>query len=190
MKLPRHRRIAIRETLAELMRAVEPTPFAAEGPCRAGVRSRLCLDGWSWVQADAEAALLVMSALQQVGAKRPSWKEGQPEWTQDGYAPHTRERCVRCCRPLPEGNFRYCGPVCARAAEADRDRRHYQKDGAIVRKAQRIAWSARQPVRSCEVCSKEFRPNHKGQKLCSRACVTDKIRTASKRNVRMVCEGL
>jgi hypothetical protein len=64
MRFPRHRRIAIRETLAELMRAVEPTPFAAEGPCRAGVRARLCLDGWSWLQADAEAALLVMSALQ------------------------------------------------------------------------------------------------------------------------------
>jgi predicted nucleic acid-binding Zn ribbon protein len=204
MKLPRHRRIAIRETLAELMRAVEPTPFAAEGPCRAGVRSRLCLDGWSWVQADAEAALLVMSALQQVGAKRPSWQQGQPEYTQQAVLPVGRETCKRCGKPLPEGNVKYCGPVCFKSARNDAERRRYSEEKLIAQKAAKAAWSQRQPERSCPVCGKAFRPKEPRQKICSDACRRDNARVlgralgaaaverraARRRKVPGVCEPL
>jgi predicted nucleic acid-binding Zn ribbon protein len=196
-RLPSHRRAAIRNVIAGLMREVEPTPFAAEGPCRAGVRSRLCLDGWPWGQADAAAADVVQAALSEVGAKRPTWRQGQPEFTQDGYAPLTRERCARCAKPLPEGNRKYCGPLCAKAARNDWKHRQDKEAAYAATKAYRAAWSKRQPERTCPVCGKAFQPKHKHSKICSKSCWNNALREdarlarlAGGGKVQMVCEGL
>jgi hypothetical protein len=186
-KLRRSRRIAIREALAGIMRVIEPTAFAAEGPCRAGIRSRLCEDGWSWPEADGEAALLVEAALQAVGARRPDWRRGQPECCQDGYTPRERERCARCAKPLSESRWRYCSDVCKRAAKVDRNSKRSREDLRIAEIAAELAWQSRQPPRSCPVCKRDFAPKRRRQTFCTRACSRDAMRAAARRRLPMVC---
>lgn len=187
-KLARHRRIAIRDALAEMMKVAEPTAFALEAPCRYGLRVALICEGWSWAQADVEAALLVLSALAMAGARRPTWQQGQPEYCQDGHVPQTRERCIRCAKPLPEGNFKYCGAVCAQAAKIDQNRRRDKEERYAKEKIYRIAWSKRQPPKICPVCGKGFQPKKADRTYCSRACSNDARRTATRRSLQMVCE--
>lgn len=187
-KLRRQRRIAIRDALAKIMSRVEPTHFAAEGPARAGVRVALCLAGWRWQSADDEAALLTFAALQMIGARRPSWAQGQPSWTEDGHAPIPRERCARCARPLPEDRRKYCSDVCRNSANLDYEARRDKEERAIAKRAYRAAWSERQPERPCPVCGTAFRPKWKTQLACSRACANADRRLP--RSVPALCEGL
>ncbi|MFG1349670.1 hypothetical protein [Xanthobacter autotrophicus] len=100
------------DIVAPILSRAEPTPFAFEGVLRAGIRSRLCLKGWEWGSADRAAEDVVLAALNRIGAVRPTWKQGQPEWTQDGVAVVERVRCVNCGAPLPDGHTKYCGPIC------------------------------------------------------------------------------
>lgn len=98
--------------IAEILKQGEPTRFSHEAPCRHALRSKLCLQGWGWQEADTMAKEIVDAALNRVGARRPSWKEGQPEWTQDGFAPIERTRCVNCGGRLPEENLKFCSRIC------------------------------------------------------------------------------
>lgn len=113
-RLSRRRKDAIRDGIVGIMRACEPTPFAAESACRHGIRSALCLQGWSWGQADDAAVEIVASALRIVGARRPTWAMGQPDYAFRG-DPGVRESCIRCGKPLPEMARKFCGPVCRNA---------------------------------------------------------------------------
>lgn len=137
-RLTKDRARSIQQKIVVIMREVEPTPFAAEGPCRHGIRASLCLQGWNWAEADAAAHEIVTGALNIAGAKRPTWKEGQPEWTQDGALPILRERCIRCRSPLPEGHYKFCSKVCSDGYHADRNNAH----AAAVRLAARLAHQA------------------------------------------------
>lgn len=191
-RLQRHRRAGIRDVIAELMRGAEPTPFAIEGPARAGIRSRFCLAGWRWPAADAEAALLVQAALQLVGAKRPTWQEGQPEHTQQAVLPVQRERCARCGKSLPEdvcGYRKYCGPVCAAAAKVEMRKKQEQADEYAKQKAWVAAWSKKQTARECPGCGRAFQPKRQDAKYCSHKCFHD-VRRFERRNVPMVCETI
>lgn len=134
-KLNKDRKKAIRDRIMPIMRVAEPTPFAAEGPCRHGIRSSLCLQGWSWAEADAIANEIVAAALNIAGAKRPTWKAGQPEWTQDGALPILRERCIRCRKPLPEGHHKFCSKVCSDGYHMDRNNAHTAAERLAVRLA-------------------------------------------------------
>jgi hypothetical protein len=191
-RLPSHRRAAIRDAIANLMREAEPTPFAVEGPGRAGVRARLCLDGWPWGQADAAAADVVQAALQIVGAKRPTWEQGQPDWTQEAVLPIQRERCARCGKSLPddsEGWRKYCGPLCAKAAKVDLRTMKDQADDYAKRKAWLASWSKKQPAKECPGCGRAFRPKYQDAKYCSKKCFNDARRFAG-RKMPMVCEAV
>ena len=180
-RLPRNRREALAELVGTIMREIEPTPFAAEGPCRAGIRARLCEDGWRWSEADAQADEIVQSALSRVGAKRPSWEEGQREHAQKEYADRGRETCKRCGRPLPDNRRIYCGPVCEKSARLDRDRQADLEADSVRKKLYLAAWSERQPERSCVVCGKAFRPRNPRSKTCSRACALEAAKLAADR---------
>ena len=114
-KLHRDRRQHLVRVVATILAMGEPTKFTFEATCRHVVRSRLCLAGWRWADADDTAAGIVSDALRRLGAQRPSWKEGQPEWTQDGFSPTPRIWCVRCRTRLPEGHWKFCGHLCAQA---------------------------------------------------------------------------
>ncbi len=170
-KLSKDRRRTIRERIVLLMRAIEPTPFAAEGPCRHGVRSALCLEGWPWLQADGAAAEIIAAALSTVGAKRPTWYEGQPEWTQPGALPIQRERCIRCGKRLPEGHFKFCSKDCSDALHEERQSSRLREEEMLRARAYRAAYRASAPEQRCEGCGGMFRPGKKGQRYCRPACV-------------------
>jgi hypothetical protein len=89
-----------------------PSKFAYEALFRASLRSALCLQGWGWADADQAAAGVVQASLRKLKAERPSWNEGQPEWTIEGGTLIERTRCIRCHNPLPEGHFKFCSALC------------------------------------------------------------------------------
>ncbi|WP_444462565.1 hypothetical protein [Rhodobacter capsulatus] len=93
--------------------------WGLEGPLRAGIRSDLCLQGWGWCAADLLAREVLEDAFRIAGAMiRPTWNEGQPEWTIEAGTLIERTRCVRCHKPLPEGHHKYCGDICGSAHRA------------------------------------------------------------------------
>lgn len=117
-----YRRRLIDQTAAILRRG-EPTYFALEAFMRHGLRSGLCLRGWHWHDADELAKEVISAALNQIGAKRPTWKQGQPEWTQEGVITIERERCIRCGWKLPEGHLKFCSALCGAAQNKELHRR-------------------------------------------------------------------
>src|SRR5690606_38335342 len=143
------------------------TIFEFEGFCRHQLRSKFCLEGMSWEKADHNAAEIVGAALRRLGAKRPSWEEGQPRWTERGYIFVERTRCVQCGWKLPEGNKLYCSSRCF---EAKRMERHREQ-----RNAQRLAWRLkRRTTHTCEQCGRDFdryvERSRGTPRFCSRAC--------------------
>ncbi|MFG1463413.1 hypothetical protein V5F77_10980 [Xanthobacter sp. DSM 24535] len=100
------------DAAASLMLRVEPTPFALEAAIRHWLRRRLCLRGWAWRDADLAAEDVVDRALHRVGAERPTWKAGQPEFTQEGVIMVERFYCINCNSLLPEGHWKFCGTIC------------------------------------------------------------------------------
>ncbi|MFZ5693299.1 MAG: hypothetical protein ACOY5F_18865 [Pseudomonadota bacterium] len=169
-KLPKHRRDAIRDKVAAILKTCEPTAFAGEGPCRAGIRASLCMAGWRWADADFAAADIVLSALNLIGARRPTWQQGQPEWTQDGALPIERENCIRCRKPLPEGHRLFCSHICSSAHNGARRRLEKREEINAAWRAARAAWSAAQPERNCERCGAPYQPKRPRQKLCRPRC--------------------
>ncbi len=107
--------VVIREDWAE---GITPTLFGHEGTLRACLRSGLCLQGLPWPDANRAAVEIVTEALNRTGAKRPAWKEGQPEHTDGGVIRDTRLRCANCERPLPPEHKTYCGKLCYDAMRA------------------------------------------------------------------------
>ncbi|EAQ35763.1 hypothetical protein NB311A_05083 [Nitrobacter sp. Nb-311A] len=117
-KVNKDRRAHIVRVVTSILAGGEPTRFAFEATCRHAVRSRLCLNGWSWAAADDLAADVVKDALRRLGARRPTWKEGQPEWAQDGFAPILRTRCIRCHRTLEGERWKFCSELCDQSHRA------------------------------------------------------------------------
>lgn len=86
--------------------------WGLEGPLRAGLRADLCRQSWKWRDADAATRALLEEVFAKAGAERPSWYEGQPEWTIEAGTLIERTRCVRCHGPLPEGHYKFCSRIC------------------------------------------------------------------------------
>jgi hypothetical protein len=189
-KLRRSRRIAIRDACAALMREAVPTPFRVEAVCRYTLRVALIYSNWGWEEADLEAQLIVRSALQLIGAKRPRWAEAQPEFTQQAVLPILRESCMRCRKPLPPGHWKYCSSVCGAAAEVDRNRHRDREEVYAREKIARAAWTERQPPRDCSNCQRSFKPKRPRQVYCSRSCRDEAGGFTARRRVPTLCEGI
>lgn len=101
-----------KQTLDAFMDGRIPTLLAYEGAHRHAVRAALCLQGWHWRIADTMAADVVWSVHMKLAAKRPSWNEGQPDWTIEAGTLIERTRCVRCHNDLPEGHHKFCSDLC------------------------------------------------------------------------------
>lgn len=109
------------DLVAKVMKAAKDEGSAAtllnfEGPCRHAIRSKLVTKCWGWQEADDLSASIVASALSQIGAIRPDWDEGQPEWAQSSAGSVIeRTRCVHCRKPLPhdENRRKFCSDHCA-----------------------------------------------------------------------------
>lgn len=104
--------------LTPFMRNAEPTPFAEEGPRRTKLRSKLCLEGWPWSDADQQAGAVVHTALHRVGAQRPRWIEGQQEYCDNGFL--RDDLCWTCGQPLPKYRKKYCCHRCVHVANQSR----------------------------------------------------------------------
>jgi len=99
------------------------TLLGLEGPLRHAIRSDLCLQSWGWAEADAMAREVLGDAFRKVGATRPTWNEGQRDWTVEAGTLIERTCCVRCHGPLPDGRPKFCSDLCKRS--------HYNHLGSL-----------------------------------------------------------
>ena len=91
------------------------TLFGLEGVLIAALRADLCLRGCRWREAHGAAANIVHIAHGLLGAERPTWYEGQPDFVISPGLLIERTRCKRCHKPLPEGRPKYCSDECCNA---------------------------------------------------------------------------
>lgn len=89
--------------------------FGLEGPLRSAMRADLCMRGWQWSDADQAARDVVATAHSLLGAERPDWYEGQPEYVIAPGVLIERTRCAWCHKRLPEGRPKFCSDTCKSA---------------------------------------------------------------------------
>jgi len=104
---------------------ITPTLLNHEGTLIASLRSGLCLTGVGWSDANTAAKEIVDEAFRQAGAKRPAWREAQPEWTDQGVIRETRTRCAQCDGVLEIGQKTFCSYRCG---NSHRKKLAYQND--------------------------------------------------------------
>lgn len=164
----------------DLMKDWRATPFENEATVRHGIRSALCIIGHSWPRADIEADLLVQEGLSHIGAERPSWDQGQRQYST------AEEDCNWCGVEIPEADraahrkARFCSAVCAKSALQHRDWETRWKESAIGRSAFAILHRDARPMRDCEYCGASYHPfngDTKGQRYCSHDCSRKALRT-------------
>ncbi len=142
------------------------TPFEHEGAVRGGLRAALCLAGHGWSRSDQEAAEIVGKGLRVLGAKRPSWQEGQRHHV-DG-----REKCRWCRNDLPDEDqrFGFCSAEHARFARAEWSLSDYRKEGDVYWRTLTAARALSLPKRDCQHCGKAFRSPDPNAVFCSPQC--------------------
>lgn len=141
--------------------------FQHEAICRHMVRRSLCLAGHGWAAADNEAAGVVSQALSALGAARPSWIQGQPQFLVP------TESCPLCGIDLGKNSSysgrRFCSIACRDAARVYRPQlnRHVKK---LVTKAARYNFlkEVSEP-KTCVQCGNAFK-TVSDARHCSKAC--------------------
>lgn len=167
------RRRHVVDEVMDILKDWRFSKFENEGPVRHGLRSALCPDGHRWALADLEAALMVQEGLKRIGAKRPSWAEGQRDYADP------RHNCAWCGNDLPEEmtsgarQGRFCSAVCAKSAiqkRTEEERFHASRTGMA---AYRVIRREKLPLRDCLQCGTAFRPfNYQkaDQRFCTHEC--------------------
>ncbi|NTI41611.1 hypothetical protein [Rhizobium rhizogenes] len=147
--------------------------FENEGSVRHGLRAAMCLGGNRWVLADIEADSVIQEALSKIGAKRPSWAEGQRDYTDPMHI------CAWCGQDLPAEvtsgarKGRFCSFVCAASSFEAKDKEDRYQRSCTSAAAYRIIQREKLPLRDCMQCGAAFRPfNYKrrSQRFCSHEC--------------------
>lgn len=180
-KLNTDRRKHLVITVANILRTGNPTPFAFESSCRHGVRSGLCLDGWSWREADQAATEVVEAALKRIGGTRPTWWQGQPESAAEGLTFIERTFCECCGGKMPKAEEiqtgwekRYCSKLCNEKSRIRYERQYgKQRTLAELHIAQKAMGERKRQKRetSCRKCGELFIPFQNSRLLyCSRTC--------------------
>lgn len=182
-RINKDRRRHLVETVATFLKTGEASKFEFEAPCRHALRKAFILGGgWGWAEADILANEIVQAALRQIGAQRPSWAEGQPDWAQNGSgAQIARTLCIRCGTRLPEGHTKFCSDLCAGAHHMAVSRINDPDRVNGVWNSWQARWSAKQPERICEGCGGSYKPRRPKQKYCRPECVylrCDEVRHA------------
>lgn len=163
---------------AEILATAELSKFEHEASCRYGIRTTLVLQGNAWQLSDDEAASIVTQALDRIGAVRPEFPQGQPEFT---YSP--KYQCQRCGAPLSDdaGHRRFCSEECRESAKRYRnDFWQRIEDGARAAAAYATA-KANAAVRQCIVCGSPFKATTESTHTCSRDCAARSRRTVYER---------
>lgn len=143
------------------------TPFEHEARCHHALREGFCLEGHSWRASEAEANEIVREALHRIGAKRPTWEQGQPEYAGG------KENCSWCHVPLASDHrSRFCDSHCAKMWTIRRGYEGLSDDNPIRVQALRMVRRSVKKPRVCEECGSKF--GHEGdkdpKKFCSHAC--------------------
>lgn len=130
------RRTVIVQAIAEIARSdwrsgITETLMNHEGTMIATLRATMCLEGIGWRGAHEAAIEIVGEGLTRAGAKRPRWKEGQPEWTDGGVIRNQRLRCANCEGLLEPEQRTFCCKTCFDAHRA-RQRYHDNIDAMHV----------------------------------------------------------
>lgn len=158
-------------TAVKLLSAFEVTPFEFEASVRTGIRSGLCLQGWHWQPADAFADKIVQSGLRRIGARRPTWKEGQPDYAQDDARHYERAQCLHCRRPLSQVDYsewrplnrKFCNSLCTRAYSSAQYRKREGEEFRVKHAAEIKAafYKAKNamPLKPCAYCGEPFHPS-------------------------------
>ena len=147
------------------------SPFQYEASCRNGLRLAFILKGYSWQRSNDEALAIVAEALANLRAKRPTWEEGQREYSTP------REDCNYCGGPLDETHVtrgqRFCSKDCAKFALINRDYEWSWRADNTAWSAYRLIRRDDMPKKRCVHCGSVFHPsmNNPDQKYCSQACV-------------------
>lgn len=174
-KLNRQRFERLLDATIKIMKTRSWSKFEFEGACRSGIRAGLCLEGWRWPHADLQAVEIVETALNRIGAVRPRWDEGQPEYVIEGLVERTR--CVHCARAIPEErtrpNVKYCGGVCAKASIKQKQIRSGERLNMVEYLAAMSVKSNKtlqERSGNCEVCGTFFLSDQRDRRFCSQAC--------------------
>lgn len=167
-----------------LLRQWKQSKFEFEGTCRHGLREALCLRGYRWQVSDIEAEGIVLEALSRIGAKRPSWSEGQTQYTD------ARENCIRCGADIRPDDYgpktKFCSTECASSFHQRLVLQDEKVSTGIGRIARDTVWKAKRPKAKCEHCEAEFVPSgHSDGRFCSHHCYHQHVRVPTK---EAVCE--
>ena len=168
------------ENVTRILKTGESTKFEFEGPCRHGIRRHLVLRGWKWPDADNAAKQVVAKALSRIGAERPTWDEGQPEFAKNFRIERTWCAYHRCQNRIPEeriasGQAMYCSDLCAQGAHEQRKwRSGIRRSMAewLAECADKSAQMVRERTRPCEYeeCGKPFIADKPTSRFCSYVC--------------------
>ncbi|MBN8998071.1 MAG: hypothetical protein J0H54_01425 [Rhizobiales bacterium] len=160
------RRKAAIAKAAEAMADWRQSPFEFEGAAVAGIRAALCLAGYDWSRSDQEAQAVVAGALSRIGARRPSWEEGQRAYVEP------RENCRWCGTGLPEEDQRW-GFCCHEHAKLALQEWGFEARRNSEERYVRVMNAAQamlQPKKACETCGKTFRSRDPRARFCSTNC--------------------
>jgi hypothetical protein len=174
-RLTKDRQKALIAKVTDVLRRGEPTVFARSAATRHGIRSTFCLSGWPWLIADLTAAGIVDRALNRLGARYPTWLEGQREYT--GHEPRIFCANPECGAPIPcEARLdqAYCSQACRKAAKDFRYKSERREADRLRVAAARIAAREKGPIRLCEWCQRAFQAldytGKKPQRFCGLKC--------------------
>jgi hypothetical protein len=171
--------------VAAILDTGAPTYFSWEGACRAGLRQHLCLVGWPWRRADDRAALIIELALARIGAVRPTWLQGQPEFRED----EQRVTCARCgARLKSEHARRWCSDECKTAHWLHRKNTQARLDAETLQLAFETARANGALKCNCERCGALFKIESRHQ-LSQRFCSRDCARAASQADKISTCRA-
>lgn len=165
----RDQRKAVVSKALDILRDWRRSPFEHEGAVRSGLRSGLCVSGYSWERSDAAAAEIVAESLRRLGAKRPTWEQGQREYVE------CEDVCIHCRSQLETTSMdpwrhTYCSKVCRDAHRLKRDSAYRYHETYAVKRAYQVAAISKLPRRSCINCGADFQPGDRKTKHCSLMC--------------------
>lgn len=153
---------------AAILDTFKATKFEHEGACRAGLRTAWCEEGNGWQRSDDAAAKVVADALDKIGARRPSWEEGQWVYAQ------REEQCAWCQGPIEDGDQssgrRFCSADCAKSALLHMNRKTNHHYGAVLRSAIRLIDKEKSEARPCRFCATPFKSDRADAQFCSASC--------------------
>lgn len=169
----------------DVLRDWRLSPFEHEAGAIAGLRSGLCLKGYGFARSETEAYALVADGLRILGAKRPTWEQGQREYVDP------RENCAWCGGPKDEFQTvsRFCSPRCASLAVMHRGYEDKARDDVGRARTLKLARRLTRKPRDCLHCGKAFHPEEEAlaTKFCSRTCAYDFQHTEAAKTIEHNC---